>query len=65
MWDTSAHKGGHLPKLWTMEEIGTVTSWASPIYTFFAPSEVSFGSFPAAVLHGKKELKVNIIPQLK
>ena len=28
------------------------------------PSEVSFGSFPAAVLHGKKELKVNIIPQL-
>ena len=32
VWDTSAH---HLPNLWTMEEIGTVTSWASPIYTFF------------------------------
>ena len=28
------------------------------------PCEASSGSFPAAVLHEEKELKVNIIPQL-
>ena len=35
VWVTPCHQGRHHLKLWTMEEMGTVISWASPIYTFF------------------------------
>ena len=50
MWYTPRHQGHHLPQLWTMEEIGTV-SWALPVYISFVYGQVDNLLLPQIVTH--------------